>query len=53
MFIERSYDSAVFEFFLNIIAICVFIAEQLIEILYEILISIKAIIAIYAIKIPV
>ena len=44
---------AVFNIFLNIIAICVFIEQQLIEILYEILISIMAFIVIYAIKVLV
>ena len=52
MLTERTYDSAVFKTFLNIITICVFIV-QLIEILNEILISIMTFIAIYAIKVPV
>ena len=46
-------DSAVFKIFLNIIAICVFIEQLLIEILNEILFSIMASIVIYAIKVPV
>ena len=53
MLTERIYDSAVFTIFLNILTICVFIDQLLIEILYEILISIMAFIAIYAIKVPV
>ena len=47
-----TYDSAVFKIFLNIITICIIIEHYLIEILYEILIS-MAFIAIYAIKVPV
>ena len=47
------YDSAVFQIFLNIITIYIFIEQHLIEILYEILISIMAFIAIYAIKVLV
>ena len=53
MLTERTYDSALFKMFLNIITICIFIEQLLIEILYEILISIMAFIAIYAIKVPV
>ena len=50
---ERTYDSVVFNFFFYIITICIFIEQKLIEILYEILISISAFIAIYAIKVSV
>ena len=46
-------DSAEFKIFLIIITICVFIQQKLIKIFYEILISIMAFIAIYAIKVPV
>ena len=53
MLTERTYDSAVFKIFLNIITICVFIEQYITEILYEIFISIMAFIAIYAIKVPV
>ena len=42
MLTERTYDSGVFKVLLNIIAICICIEQQLIEILYEILISIMA-----------
>ena len=51
MFSEPTSYSAVFKIFLNIITICIFI-EQLIEILYEIVISVMAFIVIYAIKVP-
>ena len=50
---ERTYDSAVLKTLLNIITICVIIKQSLIEILYEILSSIMAFIAIYAVKVPV
>ena len=50
---ERTYDSDAFEVLLNIITICIFIEQQLIEILYEILITIMAFIVIYTIKMPV
>ena len=53
MLTERTYDSAVFKIFLNIITIYIFIEQQFIEILYEILISKMAFIVIYAIKVPV
>ena len=51
MLTERTHDSAVFKIFLNIITICIIIEQYLIEILYEILISIMEFIAIYAIKV--
>ena len=53
MLTERTYDSGVFKVLLNIIAICICIEQQLIEILYEILTAIVAFIAVYAIKMPV
>ena len=53
MLTKRTYDSAVFKIFLNIILIYGFNKQQLIKILYEILILIKAFIAIYVIKVPV
>ena len=53
MLTERTYDSAVFKIFLNIITICVITEQELMKILYEILTSIMAFIAFYAIKVPV
>ena len=53
MLTERTNDGAVFKIFLNIITICVLIEQNFIKILYEILISIMAFIAINAIKVPV
>ena len=53
MLTEHTYGSVVFKIFLNIITIYIFIEQQLIEILYEILISIMAFIEIYAIEVPV
>ena len=42
MLIEHTYDSAVFQIVLNIITMYIFIQQYLIEILYDILISIVA-----------
>ena len=53
MLTELTYDSAVFKIFLNVITICIFIDHYLIEIVYEILISVMSFTAIYAIKVPV
>ena len=53
MLTKCTYDSAVFQIVLNIIKIFIFIEQYYIEILYEILISILAFIAVYAIKVPV
>ena len=53
MLTERTYDSAVLKIFINIITICISIEQYLIEILYEILISIMAFIATCAIKVPI
>ena len=46
MLTKHIYDSAAFQVLLNIIAICMLIAQLLIETLYEILNSIMAFIAI-------
>ena len=55
MLTERTYDTTVFKMFLNIITIYIFIEQysKLIKILYKILISIKPLIAIYAIKVTI
>ena len=53
MLTKLTYGSAVFKMLQNIVTICIFIEQKLIEILYEILSAIMAFIAIRAIKEPV
>ena len=51
MLTERTYDRTEFLILLNIVTICVFIAQQLTEALYETLGSIMLFISFFAIKV--